>query len=779
MRISREYTGVRRFARVAGVSTISIIATLASFTVACGDNSSGGLPVGPAGAAENILGDVLLQAGALSTSSDVYNVGAAKTDITGPFVASSTGYNSPGDEMSGLAMRLYSRTFVIEQPGVNIVAIATADQLHMYQSVKVGVVQRLATLGYGGVFNTENVMVSATHTHAATANISWYTLFNLFAGVVGFDRLHYEVVVRGITQSIIDAYNDRQAATIKRATGLVPNGAYNRSSIAYNQNADAGDFASNIDERMTLLRFDALDGQEIGALNWFAVHGTSLGIDNRRSHGDNKGYAAYQMEKLKGGGFVAAFAQSSVGDASPNQPDPNDITLSFLRPSDLDSSLDVQENPIVAGSKQLNAALQLHAAATDVVSVGLDYRHSHVNFNSTAVQNQYIAAYRMPWDTESNASSCVGVVGGGFLAGGEEGAPVGAAPEGEIRNTYSQQNGQWVQNKFDLGTVTGEGLSGVLGPLWPIIDSVVNAEQYDACHKEKAVLLPVGDVSDFYFVNPNTPFVPVVIPFQVLKVGDFALLGTPFEMTVMTGRRVEAAVRPTLESMGISTTVLAGMANSYGQYLTTREEYAAQHYEGAFTLYGPWAQAAVAQQLDRLVGDMAAGRASAAGPNPPDLANQQTIETWISSNGVVSDGGNFGAVLANANASYSRAYSTVVVDFRAAHPRTVLVKKMDGSLSNYYDPETFSFLEVQKKVGSNWVTVADDGDPYTTYDWIREGDNPNFSLSDRSTARMRWIVRDQPAGTYRIKYNGLSKQWFFWWPRYNAFTGISREFQLQ
>jgi neutral ceramidase len=681
--------------------------------------------------------------------------------------------------MSGLAMRLYSRTFVIEQPGVNVVAIATADQLHMYQSVKVGVVKRLATLGYGGVFNTDNVMISATHTHAATSNISWYTLFNLFNGVTGFDTLHYEVVVRGITQSIVDAYNNRQAATIKSASGMVPGGAYNRSTLAYLQNMDIADYPANVDERMTLLRFDGVDGSEIGALNWFAVHGTSLGITNRRTHGDNKGYAAYQMEKLKGGDFVAAFAQGAMGDASPNEPNPNDITLPFLRPSDQDSSLDVQENPIVAGGKQLNAAMQLHAQATDVVPVALDYRHSHVNFNNTSVQNQYIGQRRMPWDTEANAGSCVGVIGGGFLAGDEEGAPVEVAPEGEIRNDYTLVNGEWVQNKYDLGQVTGEGLAGALGALWPIISSVTNTTQFDACHKEKAALLPVGDVSNFYFVNPNTPFVPVVIPFQIIKIGDTAVLGTPFEMTTMTGRRLREAVEPTLANAGVTASVLAGMVNSYGQYLTTREEYSAQHFEGAFTIYGPWAQAAVAQQLDRLASDLAAGTASAGGPNPPDLSTQQIIQTWISSNGVVSDGGNFGAVLSNANASYSRTRATVQVDFRAAHPRTVLAKKIDGSLSDFYDPDTFSFLEVQKKVGSSWQTVAKDGDPYTTYDWIREGDDPNMSLSDRSTARMKWLVRNQPAGTYRIKYNGLSKQWFFWWPRYNKFTGYSREFQLQ
>src|SRR5690606_5144087 len=109
---------------------------------------------------------------------------------------------------SGLGMRLYSRAFVIEQgenpqQNAHIVALVTADQLHLYQSVKLGVVKQLKRRGFCQIFHDANVMISATHTHAAGSNISWYTLFNLFNGVTGFDELHYDIVVNGITDSII------------------------------------------------------------------------------------------------------------------------------------------------------------------------------------------------------------------------------------------------------------------------------------------------------------------------------------------------------------------------------------------------------------------------------------------------------------------------------------------------------------------------------------------------------------------------------------------------
>ncbi|MGD8909042.1 MAG: neutral/alkaline non-lysosomal ceramidase N-terminal domain-containing protein [Chromatiales bacterium] len=723
--------------------------------------------------------DCFSQEDNLSISADTYNIGAAKVDITGPFVSSSTGYNSPGDEMSGLAMRLYSRTFVIEQPGVGLVALVTADQLHMYQSVKLGVIKKLKEDGYSDLFNEKNVLVAATHTHAASSNISWYTLFNLFNGVSGFDELHYNTVVTGITQSIIDAYDNRRAATIKFAEGKVSGGSYNRSTLAYKQNMDADDYSSSVDENMRLLRFDAIDGTPIGLLNWFGVHGTSLDIDNRRIHGDNKGWAAYRFEKTQGGDFVAAFAQGPVGDSSPNYPNPDDVTLPFFRPVELDSNLDDMENPIVAGSLQYQAALSLYNGATVLVPVSLDFRHTYVDFNRVSIQSDYVGKYYMPWDTEADTgsySTCIGVIGAGFLAGDEEGAPVNYAAEGVIKNEYIDEDGQWVQHKFDFNSLDTGGITDFLGAIWPLAQVALQTNQYDVCHKEKFALLPVGKVDDFWFPNPNVPFVPVNIPLQIIRLGNMAIMGTPFETSTMTGRRLRQSIASTLASAGIDQIILADMVNSYGQYLVTREEYAAQHYEGSFAIYGPWASAAVNQELDRLAADLVAGKSSVAGQAPPDLSSQQFIETEISSIGVVTDGGTFGEVLSDAQTSYSALHDKVQVQFRGAHPRTILEKKLDGDLEDYYDPATYTFLEIQKKSGESWVTIATDTDPYTSFDWEREGGKSN--LSDLSVATVTWLVRNQEPGAYRIKYNGLAKRWLLFFTIYESFVGYSTEFEL-
>ncbi|MGN6609392.1 MAG: neutral/alkaline non-lysosomal ceramidase N-terminal domain-containing protein [Jatrophihabitans sp.] len=83
-------------------------------------------------------------------------------------------------------------------------------------------------------------------------------------------------------------------------------------------------------------------------------------------------------------------------------------------------------------------------------------------------------------------------------------------------------------------------------------------------------------------INPDEDF-PLVLPIQLLRIDDVGVLGLPFEITVESGRRIAAAV----ESAGIGTAVVSSLANDHCDYLTTPEEYGAQFYEGASTLFGP------------------------------------------------------------------------------------------------------------------------------------------------------------------------------------------------
>lgn len=110
-------------------------------------------------------------------------------------------------------------------------------------------------------------------------------------------------------------------------TTEIKNAAINRSLWSYQHNPvdERAKYSTEVDTTLTLLRFQrASDNKNIGVLTWFPVHGTSLLGNNTHVAGDNKGVAAWMLERAMEGddsaaeGFVAGFSQANVADTSPN-----------------------------------------------------------------------------------------------------------------------------------------------------------------------------------------------------------------------------------------------------------------------------------------------------------------------------------------------------------------------------------------------------------------------------------------------------------------------------
>ncbi|MEO9138274.1 MAG: neutral/alkaline non-lysosomal ceramidase N-terminal domain-containing protein [Jatrophihabitans sp.] len=101
--------------------------------------------------------------------------------------------------------------------------------------------------------------------------------------------------------------------------------------------------------------------------------------------------------------------------------------------------------------------------------------------------------------------------------------------------------------------------------------------------------IPGGRRLHDLFVPPSS--FPSVLPVQVLRVGATLIVALPFETTVESGRRVEAAVRAAIgPARGIERIAVSSLANEQFCYLTTPEEYSLQRYEGGNTLFGPQSQ---------------------------------------------------------------------------------------------------------------------------------------------------------------------------------------------
>jgi len=679
-----------------------LVAALALAAASC-DSPSPEVSPSPTGTQASALTDAC--AGNAS-----FQVGAGIHDVTGPAAElAMMGYAMTDQKTAGIHQRLRSRAFIISSPcnGKRVVFVS-ADLGQVFQAVKQQVMEKL-TARYGPLYTDANVMLSATHTHSGPGGFSHYALYNLT--IMGFDKQNFDAIVDGIFQSIVRAHDNLALGSIRMASGDLLNTSINRSPEAYlrNPSTERSQFAHDTDKRMTLLRLQTDTGTEVGLVNWFAVHGTSMGNDNLLISGDNKGYASYLFEKLKGTQytaartFVAAFAQSNEGDVTPN-----------IHGGTNGGGANDFESTELSGRKQYDLARTLYDTATQKLTGGVDFRHTYVKFDEVQVAPAY---------TDGVArTTCEAAIGDSMIAGAEDGPGYGheGATCEELRDTWSVFN-------CTLSTTP--------------------------CQGEKPIILETGTMTPY-------PWTPEVLPLQVVRVGNLALVGVPFEMTTMAGRRLRQAVLAKLSPVGVTDVVIAGLANAYAGYLVTREEYARQDYEGASTHFGPWTLAAVTQESEKLANALVAGTAVPAGPTPRDLRNDQTtVQT-----GVVYDDKpltvSFGSVVTNANASYTRG-QTVTVKFWGGHPKNNL--RRQGT-----------FLSVQRKSGTSWVTVANDWDWETTYRWQRHDCAPTFGCSHVTTT---WTIpTNATLGTYRIVHYGDWKSG--WDGLIRPYTGTSREFTV-
>ncbi len=706
-------------------------------------------------------------------------VGAAKVDITGPVTDISTGYNSLGDLMEGLLTRLYARAFVIDD-GKTPVAFVSAELVHMTESIKPGVISKLKADGYAQ-FSEENLMLTATHCHSSTSNTSWFELYDLINGVPGYDDESYKIIVKGIAEAIEQAYDGRVSGTASLVYEYTNISASNRSADAFLTNINAGERGYAVNEDGTFSYETGLEaaktaynhemagiiltdssGKDIGFFNFFGSHGTSNGIDNTLVASDHKGYAALRVEEEMGDGFVAAFAQADSGDTSPNAVNDADYHEAFLRPDELYGT-DAIENQIIHGREEAAAALELiNSAGRTPISGDFAVNYTAVDFSDITVDLDYVGEYHMPYDDLSagyvkTSEPCIGA---GIIAGDEEGAPVDNAAEGAVRHQFvwNEETGSYERIACDFTMIDLKGLQYLFKPLWPTAMKILQSDGYDEAQAEKVVCLAVGKLMQ------------KAQPLQIMRLGSVAIAGVPFELTYEQANRTRAVLEDTLESAGVTKVIIATHANAYSQYVTTREEYAAQHYEGSTCLFGPWSGAALTQELDKLAQGLVKGETADKGAALMQTTPFKLVYTAAAIAAPTIDRKSYGRLMADVGkTSYERG-EWVTAQFSAANPRHISILTLkDSELIDGY-----SYMEVQKLVDGQWLTVLTDTDPYTTISFEN-------SVLYGWTATAGWLLKDDDleGGTYRLVYNGIAKRLVKAKMSYIPFSAESNEFEVK
>lgn len=724
--------------------------------------------------------------GAISASN--YLVGLGSYDITGPAAdVNMMGYANTEQVTSGVHFRLRARSFIVAQPQGKRIVFVNLDACMASQLVTIKVFERLKSR-YGDLYTEKNVAISGIHTHAGPGGYLQYVVYIITS--LGFVRQSFDVLVDGIEKSIILAHENLRTGSVFVNKGEILDAGVNRSPSAYLNNpaGERSKYKYDVDKEMTLLKFIDDEWGPVGSFNWFATHGTSMSRTNSLISGDNKGAAARFMEDWfdqngkKGRdigdrqvtprrissiipdleanhhellelaasfqpsrgskatrsssvarrvrntlrqadkpSFVSAFCQTNCGDVSPN------VLGAFCTdtglPCDFNHSTcggknelcygrgpgypDEFESTSIIGNRQFVKAVDLFNKATEQLTGKVNYRHAYIDFSKL---NVTLPKQGGGFEV---VKTCPAAMGFAFAAGTTDGP-----------GAFDFKQGDDKGNAF-----------------WKLVGGFLKApsEEQKKCQSPKPILLDTGEMKIPY------DWAPSVLPIQILQVGQLVILSVPGEFTTMAGRRLRDAVKTVLTNEGFGSNlhvIIAGLTNTYSQYITTFEEYQVQRYEGGSTLYGPHTLNAYIQEFKKLATAIVKDQTVEQGPQPPDLLDKQLGFLTPVVMDATPPGVKFGDVSSDVpkNSTFRRG-SMVPVTFWSACPRNDLMTE-----------GTFALVEILQGKDS-WVPAYDDDDFCLRFIWSRP-----HKLSAQSHATIEWRIPPSAApGVYRISHFGASK----------------------
>jgi neutral ceramidase len=440
--------------------------------------------------------------------------------------------------------------------------------------------------------------------------------------------MFYAVTAPGFSQRVHDGIADGIVAALEQAVARLAPGrarlasaplplaagiAANRSVDAYNRNADVVPLSADradeaMNRRMVVLRVERADGRPIGLVSWFPLHGTCIHADNTRLHPDHKGMAAAWCEARASErgepDFVALFAQEAPGDVTPN------LVWDRRRKHMAGGYTDDFAHAAHVGAVQAAHAWELLSAAASTAPLEgpLGGALRYVDLSVQAAAPRFTGG-------RADLGGAPARVGFAFAEGTDEGpGPLYTMPwvnrilcAAVARRRARPDTPAWLGRHagkypwWDLGQGSAGKALGLL-PSMNIVMQVVS-EPRVAWYRETVLSGRLGAL----------PWIPQVLPAQVLRIGTLTLAGIPQEPTTVAARRLAHAIR----RGPAETVVINGYANAYAGYLVTPEEYDHQHYEAACTMFGRWSLPAWCTAFSDVRDVLDAGAAEASIGTPP------------------------------------------------------------------------------------------------------------------------------------------------------------------
>ncbi|KAH9672707.1 Neutral ceramidase 2 [Citrus sinensis] len=706
-----------------------------------------------------------------SSSASNYLIGLGSYDITGPAAdVNMMGYASAEQIASGVHFRLRARTFIVAEPQGNRVVFVNLDACMASQLVTIKVLERLKAR-YGDLYTEQNVAISGIHTHAGPGGYLQYVVYIVTS--LGFVRQSFDALVDGIEKCIVQAHENLQPGSIYINKGELLDAGVNRSPSSYLNNpaAERSKYKYDVDKEMTLIKFVNEEWGPIGSFNWFATHGTSMSRTNPLISGDNKGAAARFMEDW----FEQRGSHNGFNSPHSNNPGTDRVPRRISN---------LVHNPLENGNELMKLAASFERSEGRPATRSLSVASRVRNALKRADKPQFVSAF-----CQSNCGDVSPNVLGAFCI--DSGLPCDfnhSTCNGKNELCYGRGPGypdefestciigeRQFRKAVELFNTATEQLTGNVGYKHAYVDFSNlevglpkrggGTEVVKTCPAAMGFAFAAGTTDGpgaFDFTQGDDK--PSILPVQILRIGQLVILNVPGEFTTMAGRRLRDAIKMSLISGGGGQfnsnvhIVIAGLTNTYSQYVTTFEEYQVQRYEGASTLYGPHTLSAYIQEFKKLAAALIIGQTVMPGPPPPDLLDKQISLLPPVVVDATPLGVKFGDVKTDVpqNSTFKRG-DMVAVTFWSACPRNDLMTE-----------GTFALVELLQ--GQNaWVPAYDDDDFCLKFKWSRPA-----KLSPQSHATMEWKIPESAvSGVYRIRHFGASKSLF---GSISHFTGSSSAF---
>lgn len=492
---------------------------------------------------------------------------------------------------------LFARSFTIVDQQQHRLIICCLDLGCITHAMRSQTVERLIET-LGSAFDENQLVLMATHTHSGPGGCGYEALYNM--PTPGFVPEHLTAIVEAIVLSIQNAIASEQDTEIFLGTQHFPEQtpvAWNRSIKAYNLNPEVQP-RTEAETHLALNREMQLIGfyreQKLQSfISLFGVHATCLGNSLNAYDGDNKGYAAvFSEQALIEQGIqnpVTIFAQATAGDVSPHFHGKDQLKIRNKIKGEQEYQYAQQngryQSELALTALQSNIPKNLHK-----VEGKIDAVLSYVDLSNIEIPDEFAAG-------QKHARTSQPCHGTAFFAG----TPVDGlgAPKVLIKGMQflaDQFRKQKTKHSKAADFADYQQLYASQGPKQILLEAGA----------KKILGQPIGfppSILDPLIAEMNrqvkagaiqqSPLVPSVVPLQIVRLGQLALICCPGEFTTIAGRRVVGTVKQTLAAQAtIESVWLASYCNDYMGYVTTYEEYQAQAYEGGHTLFGQWTLAA-------------------------------------------------------------------------------------------------------------------------------------------------------------------------------------------